>query len=281
MVNNNKVTSFVNALNGLVDSKEDTSNKTTSLSASSTDSQYPTAKTVYDAISGLQLGGGGSYINDYYFDATTKELVIDYTSEGSGSGTGGGGSVDIVTDWEQTLSDEKVPSEKLVKDSLDGKSDTSHTHSQYLTEHQSLTNYVQKETGKGLFSGSYADLSNKPSYTATVTSSTSGAYKIGSININGSDVDIYGKDTDTHQSLTNYVQKSSTTGLLKNDGSVMTGGTGSTNYAIGNHTHSGYLSATKVTSWSSTVSDSNVPSEKLVKNYIDDQIGTAIQYIQQ
>ena len=40
-----------------------------------------------------------------------------------------------------------------------------------------------------------------------------------------------------HQSLSNYVQKSNTTGLLKNDGSVMTGGTGSSNYAIGNHTH--------------------------------------------
>ena len=52
-------------------------------------------------------------------------------------------------------------------------------------------------------------------------------------------------------------------------------------FALVGHTHSGYLSATKVTSWSSTVSDSNEPSEKLVKNYIDDQIGTAIQYIQQ
>lgn len=37
----------------------------------------------------------------------------------------------------------------------------------------------------------------------------------------------------------------------------------------------------KVTSWQSTPSDSNVPSEKLVKEYIDDQIGTAIQYITQ
>ena len=63
-----------------------------------------------------------------------------------------------------------------------------------------LTNYVQKETGKGLFSGNYADLTNKPSYTPTVTSNTNGAYKIGSINISGSSVDIYGKDTDTQVS---------------------------------------------------------------------------------
>ena len=31
----------------------------------------------------------------------------------------GGGTADIVTEWESTLSDEKVPSEKLVKDTID------------------------------------------------------------------------------------------------------------------------------------------------------------------
>lgn len=217
MVNNNKVTSFVNALNGLVDGKEDVANKVTSISSSSTNTHYPTAKAVYDALAVVTASSGGNYIYDFYLDSATDDIVLEYDSA-SGGGSGGDSSVDIVTSWEQTLSDEKVPSEKLVKDSLDLKSDSTHTHSQYLTEHQSLTNYVQK---------------------------------------------------------------SSTTGLLKNDGGVMTGGTGSTNYAIGNHTHSGYVSATKVTSWSSTVSDSNVPSEKLVKDYIDNQIGTAIQYIQQ
>jgi len=38
--------------------------------------------------------------------------------------TGGGGSVDIVTAWESTLSDEKVPSEKLTKNTLDTKQAT-------------------------------------------------------------------------------------------------------------------------------------------------------------
>lgn len=261
-------------------SKEDVANKVTSISSSSTNTHYPTAKAVYDALSDVIASSGGNYIYDFYLDSSNDDIVLEYDSA-SGGGTSGGSSVDIVTSWEQTLSDEKVPSEKLVKNSLDLKSDSTHTHSQYLTEHQSLTNYVQKENGKGLFSGSYADLTNKPSYTATITSSTTGAYKIGSINISGTNVDIYGKDTDTHQSLTDYVQKSNTTGLLKNDGTVMTSGTASTNYSAGNHTHSGYVSATKVTSWSSTVSDSNVPSEKLVKDYIDEQIGTAIQYIQQ
>lgn len=135
-------------------------------------------------------GSGGSYINDFYGDSSTNELVIDYDT--------GVSQADIVTSWSSTTSDTNVPSEKLAKDTLDTK-----------------------------------------------------------------------------------IDKSSTTGLVKNDGSIMVSGTGSSNYAAGNHTHSSYVSATKVTSWSSTVSDSNVPSEKLVKNYIDDQIGTAIQYIQQ
>ena len=143
----------------------------------------------------------------------------------------------------------------------DGSIDTS----SYLTS-SALSNYVQKSSTNGLlkndgtvdttsystFSGSYNDLSNKPS----IPSSSSDLS-------DGSDL----------------VKKSSTTGLLKNDGSVMTGGTGSSNYAIGNHTHSGYVSATKVTSWQSTPSDSNVPSEKLVKDYVDGLIGSAISYI--
>ena len=77
----------------------------------------------------------------------------------------------------------------------------------------------------------------------------------------------------TKDTLDTKIAKSSTTGLVKNDGTIMTSGTGSTNYSAGNHSHSGYVSATKVTSWSGTVSDSNVPSEKLVKNSLDDKIG--------
>lgn len=86
----------------------------------------------------------------------------------------------------------------------------------------------------------------------------------------------------TKDTLDTKIAKSSTTGLVKNDGTIMTSGTGSTNYSAGNHTHSGYVSATKVTSWQSTPSDSNVPSEKLVSDTFDaieDLIGDAIQYI--
>ena len=103
--------------------------------------------------------------------------------------------------------------------------------------------------------------------TKIAKSSTTGLVKNdGTIMTSGTGSTNYSAGNHTHSG---YISTSSTSGLVKNDGSIMTGGTGSTNWAIGNHTHSGYLSASKVTSWSSTVSDSNVPSEKLVKNTID------------
>ena len=50
--------------------------------------------------------------------------------------------------------------------------------------------------------------------------------------------------------LGNKISKSSTTGLVKNDGTVMTSGTGSSNWAVGNHTHSTYGLKTDDIDWS-------------------------------
>lgn len=140
MVNNNKVTTFANAVKSLVDDKEDLSNKTTSLSSSSTNAQYPSAKAVYDALAEVTASSGGNYIYDFYLDSSTDDIVLEYDSA-SGSGSGGsGGSVTVDSSW-VTNSTNPVESQ-LIKSALDSKSDTSHTHSQYLTEHQSLANYV-------------------------------------------------------------------------------------------------------------------------------------------
>ena len=172
----------------------------------------------------------------------------------------------------------------------------------FLTQHQSLTNYIQKSSTSGLlkndgtvdttsystFSGSYNDLTNKPSIPSSSSdlsdgsdlvkkSSTTGLLKNdGSVMTGGTGSSNYAIGNHTHSG---YISTSSTAGLVKNDGTIMTSGTGSTNYAAGNHTHSSYVSGTKVTSWQSTPSDSNVPSEKLVKDYVDGLIGSAISYI--
>ena len=93
---------------------ESKSNKVTSLSASSTDTQYPSAKAVYDEIQNNAAGGG--CVEDYYFNSTTKEIVIDYVCGATSASSQG----EVVSSWGQTLSDEKVPSEKLVKEYVDG-----------------------------------------------------------------------------------------------------------------------------------------------------------------
>lgn len=144
-----------------------------------------------------------------------------------------------VTSWSQTPSDNKYPSEKLVKNSLDGKVDkvtgkglSTNDFSGYykgmidnlsevattgdyndLDNAPSIPRYTSELNNDGdggdnkyvvddvisdvAMSGSYGDLTNKPNYTPTITSSTTGSYKIGSINVSGSNVDIYGKDIDT------------------------------------------------------------------------------------
>ena len=127
---------IVDNLANKINSKEKQSNKVTSLSSSSTNTQYPSAKAVYDAIQLVDGGGSGLDVDDFYIDTTTDEIVIV-----TGSGSGGGSSVTIDSTW-VTNSTNPVESQ-LIKSALDGKADSNHTHSQYLTSHQSLTGYLQ------------------------------------------------------------------------------------------------------------------------------------------
>ena len=176
-------------------------------------------------------------------------------------------------------------------------------------------------TSYSTFSGSYNDLSNKP----TIPSKTSDLTNDGA---DGTNVFVANNDSrlsdartptsHTHGNLTNdgkvgsssnYFVYTTTSGAITSkqkignittsgaigstsgkpiitttSGVLTTGsfGTSSGTFAEGNHTHSGYVSATKVNSWQSTPSDSNVPSEKLVSDTFDaieDLIGDAILYI--
>jgi len=63
-------------------------------------------------------------------EASSLKTINNESIIGSGNiHISGGGSADIVTEWESTLSDEKVPSEKLVKNTLDTKANSTHSHS--------------------------------------------------------------------------------------------------------------------------------------------------------
>ena len=111
--------------------------------------------------------------NYYSKDETYSKSEVDTAIENAQIA---GGNVDL-TDYVKT---------ETMNTALAGKADVTHTHDQYLTEHQSLDNYalkteipsldgyvktddlpdtsnfVEKEDGKGLFSGSYNDLTDKP-----------------------------------------------------------------------------------------------------------------------
>lgn len=161
--------------------KEDTSNKVTSWSSTVNDTHYPSEKLVSDSlatkqatlVSGTNIktvnnesllgsgnitiqgggGSGGSYINDFYGDSSTNELVIDYDT--------GVSQADIVTSWSSTVSDTNVASEKLTKNSLDGKANSTHNHN-------------------------YSDLNNVSTVTITVTYSNNTSENITLLKYTGS-----------------------------------------------------------------------------------------------
>ena len=163
-------------------------------------------------------------------------------------------------------------------------------------------------TSYSTFSGSYNDLSNKPSIpskTSDLTNDGADGTNVFVANNDSRLSDARTPTSHTHGNLTNdgkvgstanYFVYTTTSGAITSkqkignittsgaigstsgkpiitttSGVLTTGSFGSTSgtFAEGNHTHSGYVSATKVTSWQSTPSDNNVPSEKLTKDTLD------------
>ena len=132
-------------------------------------------------------------------------------------------------------------------------------HNAFLTQHQSLTNYIQKSNTAGLvkndgtidttsystFSGSYSDLSNKPSIPASSSDLSDGS---------------------------DLLKKSNTSGLIKNDGTVDTS-TYLTSSAI-----TGMLTSSDIVDNLTTDNSSKVLSAKQGKA-LNDKIGNAILFI--
>lgn len=144
------------------------------------------------------------------------DAIIDALEEADIIGGIGGSSIDISTQWSTLLSDSKVPSEKLVKESLDTKANSS----SIPTKTSDLTN----DSGYVTSSGSTV------SYSQTQSSGTN-TYTIGKITINGTETTLYGKDTNT-----TYTIPSASTSTPAKDTASGTYGSGTT-YARANHAH--------------------------------------------
>ena len=207
----------------------------------------------------------GSY-NDLSNKPTIPSKTSDLTNDGAD------GTNVFVANNDSRLSDSRTPTSHTHGNlTNDGKVGSTANYFVYTTTSGAITS--KQKIGNITTSGAIGSTSGKP-----IITTTSGVLTTGSF---GTSSGTFAEGNHTHSG---YISTSSTTGLIKNDGTIMTSGTGSTNYAAGNHTHSGYVSATKVTSWQSTPSDNNVPSEKLVSDTFDaieDLIGDAIQYINQ
>ena len=216
-----------------------------------------------DTNSYLTTSSASSTYQTKLVSGTSIKTINNESLLGSGNITiQGGSSVDVVTSWEATLSDTKVPSEKLTKNSLDGKLDNALS-----------STAVSIASNDDILITDYSD-SNKIKRVANILASQ---VKDGTAhsNIGSSANDTQATiNTDINTALGNKVSKSSTTGLLKNDGTVDT---------------SAYITSSAITGMLTTSDIANNLTTTTTGKVLDasqgkalaDLIGNAITYINQ
>ena len=195
-------------------------------------------------ITSITKTGTSGLVDTYtitYSDSTTSTFTVT---------NGDDATVDIVTSFGSTTSDSKVPSEKLVKNSLDAKADTSSVPSDV----SDLTDTT------GVIPTDVSDL--------TDTSDTAFTPK-----------------SHSHGNITNAGAIGSTSGLpvkTGTDGVLTTGafGTSAGQFAEGNHTHSGMLTTSDIYDGLDSSATNKALSAKQGKA-LADLIGDAITYINQ
>lgn len=150
-----------------------------------------------------QIGSTAIDLSDYVTTTALNTALADYTTSTDLSTLLAGyqTKIDSTHKLDYSLID-NTPTIPTALSSFtdDLGSNPTHTHSQYLTQHQDISGKADK-----------------------VTSATNGNFA--ALDSNGNLTDSGHKHSDyltSHQDLSNYVQKSNTTGLLKNDGSVDT-----------------------------------------------------------
>lgn len=177
------VAGFVQAMNDKFENK--TANKKNDISgdfASDTVS-YPTVQAVKNfittAISGKADADGLADVatSGSYTDLTNKPSIPTKTSElNNDSGfltthqdiTGKQDKSNIVTSWSVTTSDAKYPSEKLVKSDLDKKVDKVNGKGLSTNDYDNTAKNTVDNLAAVATSGSYNDLSNKPTIPTVV-----------------------------------------------------------------------------------------------------------------
>lgn len=278
------------------------------ISTSSTSGLMKNDGTV-DTNSYLTTGSASSTYQPKLTSGTNIKTVNNESLLGSGNITiQGGSSVDVVTSWEATLSDAKVPSEKLVKNTIDGLSiptktsdltndgadgtnvyvanndsrlsdsriPTSHAHGNLTNDGKvgSTANYFVYTTTGGAITSKQkiGNITTSGAIGSTsglpVITTTSGVLTTGSF---GTGSGTFAEGNHTHS---NYISTSSTTGLVKNDGSI------DTNSYLTSSAISAMLTSSDIADNLTTNDSTKVLSAKQGK-VLNDLIGSAIAYINQ
>ena len=202
-----------------------------------------------------------------------------------------------VTSWSSTTTDAHYPSEKLVKDSLDSKASSSHTHGnlqnngQVGSTAQANKNVVTDSSGKITTENKPTipdvsgkeNISNKTSsWNATTNNTRYPTEKLvkDSLDLKANSADLstvattgdYDDLLNTPDELciVDFYYDSTTDELVLNTCS---------DQDLANITDKEDKS-NKVVTWSETPNHIHYPTEKLVKDYIDDMIGNIIDYIE-
>lgn len=172
---------------------------------------------------------------------------------------------DISTDLDSATDNTKVAGAKAVKDAIDDKADaldiptktSDLTNDSGFITNADIPTKTSDLTNDSGFITQHQDISGKEDTTNKVTSwnsPTTNAH--------------YPSEKLVKDSLDDKISKSSTTGLVKNDGTIDT-----TTYLTQHQDITGKEDNTnKVTSWNDTPNNTRYPSEKLVKDSLDQKI---------
>lgn len=227
----------------------------------------------------------GDYSSDNESYPTVKAVKAEYGTK--------------VNSWSSTVSDDNIPSEKLVKDSIDGKASSSHTHGNLTNDGKVGTNanyFVYTTTGGAITSkqkignittsGAIGSTANKPIITTTSGALTTGSFGTSANSFcEGNDSrlsDARTPTSHTHGNITNDGKVGTTANLpliTTTDGAVTTGsfGTSANTFCQGNDSRlSDARTPTSHTQASSTITDTNTYSHIGNSSGTQESINSAI-----
>ena len=160
------------------------------------------------------LVGGQDIVDNLTSTDTTKVLSAKQGGELKALLDNKEDSSNKVSSWSSTTTDTHYPSEKLVKDSLDGKADSTHTHDNYLTS-SDISGKIDT-AGTGL-SKSGTTLNHSNSITALTTASLKKVKYDAQGHITGTS-DVTSSDLPSHTH--NYASTSHAHGNITSDGKI-------------------------------------------------------------